>query len=190
MSPAGTRLVFEQDPPPAGYDLMLLYLDGTPRVEPLLQTPFDERNAAIAPDGRWMAYESSDSGLSQVYVRPFPNVADAQHQISTAGGRTPVWAPNGRELFFANGSSMMSATVQLTPTFSAGNPTKLFDGPPLVLDGRFIGGTLPTFDISRDGQRFLMIRENAVSSEGNTPASMIVVQNWFEELKAKMAAGK
>jgi hypothetical protein len=191
MSPDGTHLVFEQDTPPAGYDLMLLHLDGTLRVEPLLQTQFDERNAAISPDGRWMAYESSESGQSQVYVRPFPNVAETLHQISTAGGRTPVWAPNGRELFFANGSSMMSATVQLTPTFSAGNPTKLFNGLPFVLDGRFIGGTLRPFDISRDAQRFLMIKEDAGSSEGNAPlASMIVVQNWFEELRAKMAAGK
>jgi Tol biopolymer transport system component len=85
-------LVFEELTPPAGYDFMLLSLDGTPRVEPLLQTPFDERNAAISPDGRWMAYESNESGQSQISVRPFPNVADAHYQISIGGGRTPAWA--------------------------------------------------------------------------------------------------
>ena len=95
---------------------------GTPRVEPLLQTPFDERNAAISPDGRWMAYDSNESGQSQIYVRPFPNVADARYQISNGGGRTPAWAPDGHDLFFVNRTSIMAVTVQLTPTFSAGNP--------------------------------------------------------------------
>lgn len=89
ISPDGTRLVLEELTPSAGYDFMLLSLVGTPRVEPLLQTPFDERNASISPDGRWMAYESNESGQSQIYVRPFPNVADAHYQISTAGGERP-----------------------------------------------------------------------------------------------------
>jgi serine/threonine-protein kinase len=192
MSPDGTRLVLEEEMPPAGFDFMLLSLEGTPRVEPLLQTPFDERNASISPDGRWMAYESNESSQSQIYVRPFPNVADAQYQISSGGGRTPAWAPNGHDLFFVNRTSVMAVTVQLTPTFSAGNPTKLFDAPSVVFDGRFFGaGTIRTYDVSRDGQRFLMIKEHAGSSDGNAPpASMIVVQNWFEELKAKVPGGK
>ena len=192
ISPDGTRVVLEEERPPAGYDFMLLSLAGAPRVEPLLQTPFDERNAAISPDGRWMAYESNESGRFQIYMRPFPNVADARYEISNGGGRTPVWSPTGRELFFVNRTSIMAVTVQLTPTFSPGNPTKLFDAPSIMLDGRFIAtGTHRTYDISRDGQRFLMIKENAGPSERDSPlATMIVVQNWFEELKAKMAAGK
>ena len=175
--------------PPAGFDFMLLTLDGTPRVEPLLQTPSDERNAEISPDGHWLAYESNESGQSQIYVRPFPHVADGQYQVSSGGGRAPAWSPNGHELFFAGRASMMAVTVQLTPTFTFGNPTKLFDAPSIVLDGRFTSnnfGTRRAYDVSRDGQRFLMIKENAVSSEGSaTPPSMIVVQNWFEELKKK-----
>jgi Tol biopolymer transport system component len=188
ISPDGTRVVFEELMPAAGYDFMLLSLQGTPRVEPLLQTPFDERNAAISPDGGWMAYESNESGQFQIYMRPFPNVVDARYQISTAGGRTPAWSPNGHEMFFVNRTSIMAVTVQLTPTFSAGNPTKLFDAPSVLLDGRFINtGTQRTYDISRDGQRFLMIKAHTVSDERNAPpASMIVVQNWFEEVKARM----
>jgi hypothetical protein len=83
----------------------------------------------------------------------------------------------------------MAVAVQLTPTFSAGSPVKLFDAPSILLDGRFIAtGTNRTYDVSRDGQRFLMIKENAGSGEGDAPpASMIVVQHWFEELKAKVA---
>ena len=188
ISPDGTRLVLEEQTPAAGYDFMLLSLDRTPRVEPLLQTAFDERNAAILADGRWMAYESNESGQSEIYVRPFPNVADARYQISN-GGRTPAWAPNGHHLFFVNRTSIMAVTVQLTPTFSAGAPMKLFDAPSILLDGRLIAtGTNRTYDISPDGQRFLMIKENAGSNEGDAPpASMVVVQNWFEELKAKVA---
>jgi Tol biopolymer transport system component len=120
-------------------------------------------------------------------------VADGQYQISSGGGRTPAWSPDRRELFFAGRSSIMAVTVQLTPTFTTGTPTKLFDAPSIRLDGRFTtdGGTRRAFDVSRDGQRFLMIKENAVSSEGSAlPASMIVVQNWLEELKAKLPAGQ
>ena len=102
ISPDGTRLVLEELMPSSNYNLMLLSLAGTPRVEPLLQTAFDERNAAISPDGRWMAYDSTESGQSQIYVRPFPNVTDARYQISTAGGRTPAWTPDGHDLFFVN----------------------------------------------------------------------------------------
>ena len=193
MSPDGTRLVLEAQTPAGGMDIVLLSLGGTPRVEPLLQTPFDERNAAISPDGHWLAYESNETGQSQIYVRPFPNAADARYQISNAGGRTPVWAPTGRELFFVNRASVFAAAVELGPTFSVLSPTKLFDAPSMILDGRFIAGTGTnrTYDVSRDGQRFLMIKEHAGSSDGYAaPASMVVVENWFEELKAKVAAAK
>jgi Tol biopolymer transport system component len=195
ISPDGKRLVFEELTPTGTQDLMLLALDdsstppgtGAPRIQPLLQTPFDQRNAAISPDGRWMAYESTESARTQIYVRPFPNVADAHYQISTDGGRTPVWAANGRELFFVNGSALMAVAVQLTPTFSAGNPTTLFEGPSMLLDGRSVGSmTGRTYDVARDG-RFLMIKKNAGSSEATAPpASMIVVQNWFTELQQRV----
>jgi len=79
-------------------------------------------------------------------------------------------------------------SVQLTPTFSAGNRTKLFDAPSLLLDGRFIAtGTNRTYDVASDGQRFLMIKQHPGSNDSSTSsASMIGVQNWFEELKARV----
>jgi serine/threonine-protein kinase len=184
VSPDGTHLVFEEETAAGDYDLMLLSLEGTPRVEPLLNTPFDERNAAVSPDGRWMAYESNESSQSQIYVRPFPNVGDGgPYQISTSGGRTPLWSPTGHDLFFVNGSSVMAANVQVSPTFNAGSPVKLFDAPWLLLDGRFANsGTNRTYDVSPDGRRFLMIKLNAADGGASR---MILVQNWFEELKAK-----
>jgi serine/threonine-protein kinase len=189
LSSDGTRLVFEEQTPAGDYDFMLLHLKGPPRVEPLLQTPFDERNAAVSPDGRWMAYESNESGQSQIYVRPFPKVADARYQISTGGGRTPAWSPDGHDLFFVNRASMMASRVQVSPTFTAGTPVKLFDAPSILFDSRFVGvGTNRTFDVSPDGQRFLVIKLN--SAETAAGGSMTLVQNWVEELKTKLPAEK
>ncbi len=92
----GTRLIFEEQTAQRDYDFMMLNLANPTRVQTILQTPFDERDAEISPDGRWMAYDSNESGQLQVYVRPFPNVADAQYQISSDGGRSPVVVAEGR----------------------------------------------------------------------------------------------
>ncbi|MCA1585637.1 MAG: hypothetical protein LC791_13015 [Acidobacteria bacterium] len=105
--------------------------------------------------------------------------------MSTGGGRTPVWSRDGRELFFVNGMSLLSTAVHLTPTFSHGKPTTLFEGRSLLLDARTAGaGSGRMYDVSRDGRRFLMVK-NMPTSTGDPapPASMVVVQNWFEELK-------
>ncbi len=186
VSPDGTLVVFEDTLPATAYDLMLLRLDGN-RLEPLLQTPFDERNGDVSPDGRWLAYESNASGRNEIYVRPFPNVNDGQYQISSGGGRTPAWARNGRELFFVNGTSLLSTRVQLAPTFRAEEPATLFTDPSLLFDMRLLtsGSTLRTYDVTGDGQRFLMIKLGVGASQ-NPADDIVVVQNWFEELKAKV----
>ncbi len=173
----GTRLVFNEVVPGSGEDVMQLALSGTPHTEPLLHTNFAERNARISPDGRWVAYESNESGQEEIYVRPFPNVADGRWQISNEGGKDVAWASSGRELFYREGTSVMASSVQTSPTFEAGTPVRLFDGP-------YRTDLSNSFDVSRDGQRFLMVKEPASS-----PASIVVVINWFEELKKKVAAG-
>ena len=197
VSPDGSKLIFEQLMTGGSYDLMVLSLDDAVRsnaapanrTSTLLGTPSDERNPSFAPDGRWIAYESNRTGQFQVYVRPFPNVGDADHQISTAGGRTPLFAPDGREVFFVSGSALMSAPVQLTPAFRAGNPAKLFDTSSVILDGRRMGNTGRTFDVSRDGGRFLMLKDDeAAAAEQAVRPNIIVVQNWFEEVKARLGA--
>jgi hypothetical protein len=192
ISPDGKLLVFEQQTPAFSYDLMTLSLDDPAistgagaRPSPLLDSTADERNVSIAPDGRWVAYESNKSGQFQVYVKPFPNVADAEHQISIEGGRTPVWSPNGRELFFVSGSALMAIVVQTTPAFRAGNPTRLFGAQARILDGRLLGNSGRTFDVSRDGQRFLMVKDTAAADRMSRPG-IVVVQNWFQELQATL----
>jgi serine/threonine-protein kinase len=188
ISPDGRSLVLQDASPKTQVDIALLALTGAPatgsrRAEPLISTPFVERNPQISPDGRWLAYESNESGLYQIYVRPFPNVDSGRWQLSTSGGTRPVWARNGSELFYLDsGPALTVVTVQTKgSTFGAGNPTKLFDMRYFVTNGG------PVYDVSPDGQRFLMIKENA-TGDSSTPASMVVVEHWFEELKARVSA--
>jgi serine/threonine-protein kinase len=174
ISPDGTAVVFNETTPGMGRDLMQVAIDGTHRETPLLQTKFDERNGIVSPDGRWLAYESNSSGSFEIYVRPFPNVGGGQWQISTAGGRQPLWARSGKELFYlgSDGALLRVAVEASGATWNAGASMKL-------LDGRYYTGigSGRAYDVSPDGQRFLMVKEQASAAQIN------VVVNWFEELK-------
>jgi serine/threonine-protein kinase len=191
ISPDGRLVVFEQQTPEFSYDLMVLSLDDPgissgqgARTSPLLATPADERNASIAPDGRWIAYESNKSGRFQIYVKPFPNVDDAEHQVSTEGGRTPVWSPSGRELFFVTGSRLMAVPVETVPAFRASTPAALFEAEERILDMRLLNNTSRAFDVSSDGQRFLMLKDTAADRASRR--GIVVVQNWFQELLSRV----
>ncbi|MGH9254765.1 MAG: protein kinase domain-containing protein, partial [Vicinamibacterales bacterium] len=208
VSPDGTRLVLYELAP--NVDLMMLTLDkarasmlspasastsepgrsGTSEVQPpsqgfgeprpLIQTPYVEQNGDISPDGRWLAYESNNSGQLEIYVRPFPDVDSGLWQVSTGGGTRPLWARNGLELFYRSPTgTVMSVRVERGAMWAASTPTRLFEGP------YFIGGAnfVRTYDVSPDGRRFLMIKQGGGGSETAAPPSLIVVQNWFEELK-------
>ena len=182
-SPDGTRLVFREDAPKTGQDLMVLTLDKDRRAQPLVQTTFNELDADISPDGRWLAYQSDESGQNEIFVRPFPNVGGGRWQISTGGGLQPHWARNGQELFYlAPTGTLMSVRIEHGPTFAAATPTKLFEG-----RGRYyLGGAANTgraYDVSPDGRRFLMIKTSGGTDGTAAPASITVVLNWTEELK-------
>jgi serine/threonine-protein kinase len=161
------------------------------RVNPLIQTGAVDFNPEISPDGRWIAYQSNLSGRFQIYVQPFPNVEGLRKQISPLGGTRPAWSRNGRELFYLDGDDMLtSVSVQATEkTFSAGNSKK-------ILSTRYYAGfttrgnDLRAYDVSADGQKFLMIKDAAPSGQTSTPPppGMVVVLNWFEELKARVPA--
>jgi serine/threonine-protein kinase len=152
-----------------------------PPGELLARSRFIGGFAEFSPDGRYVAYQSDESGRLEVYVRPFPQVDRGRWQISTAGGTRPAWGRNGRELFYLDGSNTFTAAPVQTsgPTFIAGNPAKVFDG-------KYIEpNPARHYDISPDGQRFLMIKGRAEDPNA-TPASMIVVEHWFDELKQRL----
>ena len=155
-------------------------------IRPLLETRFDERVASVSPDGRWLAYESNSSGRFEIYVRPFPGVGDGLWQVSTGGGIQARWAHNGRELFYLapDGALMAVPVAPHGDAWSAGTPTKLFDGH--YYDG---AGTNVSwqYDVTADGQRFLMIKDSG-GDQAAAPQNLIVVQNWFEELKRLVPA--
>jgi len=156
-------------------DIAVIRLDGDETVMPLLQTTFRERFPEVSPDGRWLAYTSDESGRDEIYVRPFPDVdAGGRWQVSADGGAQPLWARDGQELFYRSSDAMMAVLVETDPTFAAGNPEVVFEGQyEMTQGGR-------TYDISLDGEQFLMMKEVEGSLE--TP-QIIVVLNWFEELE-------
>jgi WD40 repeat protein len=182
ISPDGTRLVVRVDNlSDSGTDLFVLTLAGERTTAPLIATPFSERNADISPDGRWVAYESNEAGQYEVYVRPFPNVDDGKWLVSNGGGTSPLWARRSAALFFRRtDGSIMSASVNAAGTsFRTGPAVKVADAY-YTGAGAFVGRT---FDVSPDDSRFLVIKDSSSSVQ---PA-IVVVQNWLEELKARVA---
>ena len=176
FSPDGESLVFRETQPDGGDELRVLSPTGDRGAETLLATEFVERNAELSPDGRWLAYQSNQSGQNEVYVRPFPTVDDGQWQISTSGGTQPLWASNGRELFYRRGAELMTVAVQTEPSFTPATPE-------VVFEGNYHMGVGRGYDVTSDGQRFLMIAQDGGAEDPTAPPSLIVVQNWFEELR-------
>jgi eukaryotic-like serine/threonine-protein kinase len=149
---------------------------------PLLTDRFNEEGPALSPDGKWLAYSSNESGRSEIFVRPFPNTAGGRWQVSTTGGSAARWSHSGRELFFeAPSGDLMAAPVTPGPTFTSGAPVRLF---PLG-GGLVASNAVPLYDITPDDKKFLMVRLAAVNQAPGA-GQLVVVDNWFTELRAKM----
>ena len=166
-------------------DVMMLSMEGDRATKPILQEKFLEIQPKISPDGRWMAYVSNESGKTEVYVRPFPDVNKGRWQVSTNGGDSPIWSPDGRELFYLNGDSVMAVSVDAESALSLGTPKLLFHGS--FVGAYPVDGT--PWDISPDGKRFLMIKSpQAVPPAEGAPRRINIVLNWLEDLKQKVPA--
>jgi Tol biopolymer transport system component len=181
ISPDGQLLAYGEINPTTGYDLWILRLKDR-QAQPFLRTPFTESVPQFSPDGHWLAYISNESGRYEVYVQPYPGPG-GKWQISTEGGTEPVWNPNGRELFYRDGNKMVSVDFSTQSGFATGKPRLLFEGPYLPFPA-----TTPNYDVSRDGQRFLMLKP--VEAGAEAPTQINVVLNWFEELKRRVPTGK
>jgi serine/threonine-protein kinase len=180
FTPDGTQVVFNEANPAQQGDIGLLTLTPTPQVKPLVATRYDERGGVVSPDGRWLAYESDRSGAYEVWVQPFPIVDGGLWQASNAGGVQPLWARNGRELFYVapDGALMAVQWEGRGSLWSAGTTTRL-------IEGRYFGGgvgtTVRQYDVTADGQRFLMMKDEVRQTDA--APSISVVQDWMEELK-------
>jgi serine/threonine-protein kinase len=175
-SPDGRVLTFNlADQNSNAWDIVILNKEENEEPQPFIASPNHECCARFSPDGKWLAYVSDELGRNQVYVRPYPG-PDIKFLVSEEreGGGEPVWSPDGRELFYRSGDRMMVVSVQTEPTFRAGRPEVLFQGSYRATIGPL---GYQYYDISPDGQRFLMIRRD------EAPSYINVVLNWFEELK-------
>ena len=180
VSPDGTRLVFPETTPTTGLDVMQLRLDGTHAVTPLVQTPFSERNGEVSPDGRWLAYEANDWGDSTSTCGHFrmSRAATGRCQRTAARGRCGRGTVKSCFIRTRRGPSCASA-------WRMGGPGRRPRRPSCSRDAT---GPLPAkaawmYDIAPDGKRFLMIKAGGGADQTSVPTSLVVVQNWREELK-------
>jgi hypothetical protein len=121
-----------------------------------------------------------ESGQPQVYVRPFPELNKGRWQISANGGESPLWSPDGRELFYRNGDTVMVVPVKTEPVFS-------HEAAKILFRGTFVSSwPFDAWDIHPDGKRFLMIEELAGQSTATVAPRINIVLNWFEELKERV----
>ena len=163
-------------------DIYVLSLAEGAEPEPYLQAPWEELRATLSPDGRLVAYQSNESGRSEVYVRPFPP-SGGRWQVSDEGGSYARWARDGRVLFYRTDEGIMAVNVQTSGDgFSASRPR-------LIASGNFVGGlggvsvggsTFADYDVGPDG-RFVMF-PSAGEEAPNVQLARVVV-NWFEELR-------
>jgi serine/threonine-protein kinase len=169
--------------PTTGLDIWMLSLEGERKPEPFLRSRFNEFHAIFSPDGRWIAYATDESGREEIYVQPYLGSGNIM-PISTEGGMEPVWAPDGKELYYrdVSGDKVMAVSFITEPDLRVGKPRLLFEG-------RYRGGWPwgRNYDIAPDGKRFIMITDEEQQLK---PTQINVVLNWFEELKRLVPPGK
>jgi serine/threonine-protein kinase len=169
VSPDGKLLAFIQDG-----DIWLLPLDGSGKSYPFFESPASEANPVFSPNGRYISYESNESGKQEVVVVPFPSRA-GKWQISAGGGTNPLWAPTGGEIYFTQGSSIFAVSVHPGSSFDYSAPRKILNLPP---DGAYLTG------ISGDGKKFAML---TLPYKELSTSEVTLVTDWFQEVKNAFA---
>ncbi len=175
LSPDG-QIAFTESTSDTSQDIWTVWLDGD-GPEIFLQTPFAESQASFSPDGRFIAYQSNDSGQTQVYVMSFPEKG-SRWQVSTSGGAGPVWSRAAQELFYSTDNKIMMAPYTVEDdSFRSGTPRELASGVLLP------GGS--NFDVTPNGERFVIL---AQAEEETEAPQLVLVQNWFQELERLVPA--
>ncbi len=176
----GRYLVYQESSSDSGVDIRYLELQtngDAPEPTTFLSTPAVERVPKLSPDGRFLAYISSDSGRPEIYVRPFPDGA-GRSLASVIGGTQPRWRGDGKELYYVEGQGgLMAVSVATEPRFTLGQPQRLFESPDLQ------GGGAPLYDVSADGQRFVTVAPVDGGDIDVSPPTIRVVENWYEEFR-------
>ena len=177
----GQSLVIREYRPETFADIGVFSMEGDSTIDWLFESTNNEDYPDVSPSGRWMAYTTDESGQEEVFVTPFPNVGSPRLQISQNGGLAPQWGPDDRELFFqTRDGSIMLAEIVTEPTLSAGISVLMFSEPYWIAD---IPYPPRAFDISSDGQRLLMIKQDVATDAEAGPRDIKIVLNWTEDLK-------
>jgi serine/threonine protein kinase len=168
----GKKLIFTE-PGATDFDILEIGIEEGSLVQPLVATAANEVHPVMSPNGRWLAYTSDVTGADDVFVRRYPE-SDYEVQASAGGGREPLWAPDGKTLYYRLFDAVMAVSAHDDGELRLGKPRLLFRGKYLL------GKARRSYDISPDGSHFLMLRMTDASSP---PTEFVVVVNWFEELK-------
>ena len=176
FTPGDTALIFAELRSYSDQGIAVVTLDEPPRVSVVLDGPFAEARPALSPDGRWLAYQSDESGRFEVYVRPYPAVDRARVQVSTRGGSSARWSVDGRELFFFDGTNLVAVPVSGTTSLTLGRPTTLFDASSF---GDRLG---PLYDVAPDG-RFLFLRPGGTTGEPPRRSDLRMVTYWAQSFR-------
>ena len=176
--PGDNSILFTTQSPATTFDIARIDPQGNGDVEILIQTQFREGNPIMSPKGGWMAYASAESGEGEIYMIRYPEMRD-RIQLSTAGGFEPAWSPDGSEVYYRLGTKMMAVSIEEEDgALQVGQPKELFDQPyytdPLLSRG---------YDVSPLDGRFLMIKELSDEDAPEGITELVVVTNWFEDLK-------
>jgi Tol biopolymer transport system component len=171
FSPDGETLVFLRNSEQTSFDVYTLPLRNPTQRRAILNSRAYEGGGRLSPDGRWLLYVSNESGRNEVYLRPFSG-PERRWQISTDGGTQAIWNPNGKEIFYRSADKMMAVELKTMPDLVLSSPRVLFER-------RYAFGagiTLPNYDVTPDGQRFVMVKEE------DTAGRLNIVLNWFANL--------
>jgi serine/threonine-protein kinase len=188
ITPDGSQLVFVEVTAIESDNLMIMPLSGDRKPKPLIATRFRERNAELSPNGRWLTYQSDKSGPDEIWVTPFPVAAgNGEWKLSTQGGSRPAWSSDTELLYVEpteGGGRLMSVALKETNgALEPMAPVRLVEG----LDPIVSLVTARAFDVSKDGRRILTLKSlPATNAQPQSVPRMILVQNWFEELKRRV----
>jgi serine/threonine-protein kinase len=185
FSPDGNLLAYLEHIVESGENRDILIYDFRDKsITPFAATEHYEYYPEFSPDGRWIVYVSHEEGQGEVYVRSSSGIGE-KIKISRDGGVEPLWARSGKQLFYRWGSQMWAVDIQTEPNFSPGSPRLLFEK-----EGLSTSRPVRGYDISLDDRRFLMVRRGKIEPQPEPVTDMILIQNWFEEIKRRVPKGK